>query len=72
MPMRTAKHVRVIRDVKDSSKDYWMDEDQAHHLFHRGKLSWDTVNQCYGEIKPCKITLPEWPTQRDAGFKEAK
>lgn len=41
--------VRVIRDSRDASKDYFLDKAAAQQLYDEGKLVWDVTNRCYSE-----------------------
>lgn len=42
--------VRVERDVRDGSKDYFIHKDTAKALYEAGKLHWDILNGCYIEV----------------------
>jgi hypothetical protein len=35
---RAADNVRVIRDIRNSNKDYWISKERAKELFDEGKL----------------------------------
>lgn len=39
--------VRVIRDTRDASRDYFISEVEAEKLFNQGKLVKDLTNNCY-------------------------
>jgi len=49
---RTFKPVpfaRVIRDVRDASRDYFIPLGEARKKFESGELAMDLVNQCFIE-----------------------
>jgi hypothetical protein len=35
---RAADNVRVIRDIRNSNRDYWISKERAKELFDEGKL----------------------------------
>jgi hypothetical protein len=35
---RAVDNVRVIRDIRNSNKDYWIPKDRAKQLYDEGKL----------------------------------
>lgn len=39
--------VRVIRDTRDASADYFLPRERAAQLFEQGKLHWDVTNSAY-------------------------
>lgn len=41
--------VRVIKDTRDGSKDYWLLQKHALELYDRGLLHRDITNGCFGE-----------------------
>jgi hypothetical protein len=43
------KKVRVIRDPRDATRDYWLDPLHARELYNAGKLHWSLTNECYIE-----------------------
>lgn len=40
-------YVRVIRDSRDATRDYFIPKAEAHALYLKGKLAWDLTNECY-------------------------
>ena len=41
--------VRVIRDTRDATKDYWLHWQIARKLYYEGILAFDLTNNCYCE-----------------------
>ena len=42
-----ANGVRVIRDCRDASRDYYLPAHAAHAKFRAGQLDYDITNGCY-------------------------
>lgn len=47
--LATKNGVRVIRDCRDATRDYFLPHPLAQSLFAQGGLDYDTVNDCYCE-----------------------
>lgn len=44
--------VRVIRDSRDASRDYFILRSDAAKAYHEGKLALDVTNDAYCVVKP--------------------
>lgn len=53
MRKKNDNRVRVIRDVSDGRRDYWMDTAEAERLYAEGKL--DRATGIYGSGERCYI-----------------
>jgi len=43
--------VRIIRDSRDATRDYWLPAREASELEKQGKLAFDLTNSCYSTAR---------------------
>lgn len=51
---------RIIRDCRDSRKDYEMPADLANEMYDDGKLVFDEMNGCYAHHYDERDNQPKW------------
>ena len=45
--VNSVKYTRVMRDVSDGSKDYWVTQDELKKLIEEKKIFYELTNHCY-------------------------